>query len=360
MMRIPAAAALPMNLLALAAALLTPAWAWAQEPALGETTEPVLEQSAPPPDTRLTIATYVDNDGPLLSPFNDSDRWYTSGAGISVSWPLQASTTVPWLPFDGEFHRRALGVIAGQQIYTPEVITTRTPDPDDRPYAGYLYGGLFYQRANDDTLDHFELDMGVVGPSSLAEKTQKTVHEVFEGDDPRGWDSQIEDEFAIQLYLRRKWRAGIDLGGQWTLQGIPQVGLALGTVQRHAEAGVLGRIGFRLPDDFGPGRLQDPTTAATADPDATQRGFHAYAFTRLGGRAVEHNTFVEGSEFNGGPGVDEEPLVGEAQFGFALGWNFDRASAEVSWAQTYVTDEFEGQDHTTAYGSINVRLTLLF
>jgi hypothetical protein len=324
--------------------------------------EPVAEPPAPAPadNTHLVVGVYVDNDSPRFSPFNDTDRWYTSGVGLSVSWPLDAQTTVPFLPFDAEFQRRALGVMIAQQIFTPEVISTRIPDPDDRPYAGYLYAGLFYQRANEHTLDHVQLDLGMTGPPSLAEDAQKMVHDIFDGEDPKGWDSQIDGEATVQLTLRRKWRAGVDLGGSWGLQAIPDAALVLGTVKRHLEGNLTARIGFRLPDDFGVGRIDDPTAAATADRAAQEKGLSAYGFARAGGRVVEHNTFVEGSEFHGGPGVDEEPLVGELQFGVALAYLFDRFAAEINWSQTWVTHEFEDQDHTQGFGSLNLRVAMTF
>ncbi|MFT7144670.1 MAG: lipid A 3-O-deacylase, partial [bacterium] len=55
----------------------------------------------------------------------------------------------------------------GQNLYTPKVITARTPDPSDRPYAGYLYGSVGLRAISGDHINDLELSLGVVGPSSL-------------------------------------------------------------------------------------------------------------------------------------------------------------------------------------------------
>jgi lipid A 3-O-deacylase len=80
-----------------------------------------------------------------------------------------------------------MGFIGALTIYTPEDIGRRDLIPDERPYAGWTYGGLFFQRsrpisANDfyekpgDSIGSFEaleIDLGIVGPSSLSQNAQE-------------------------------------------------------------------------------------------------------------------------------------------------------------------------------------------
>jgi len=41
---------------------------------------------------------------------------------------------------------------------------------------------------NNDEFRGFEITVGVVGPPSLAEQSQRTVHKLIGVTDPKGWD----------------------------------------------------------------------------------------------------------------------------------------------------------------------------
>jgi len=273
----------------------------------------------------------------------------------------------------------AAGFVLGQLMFTPRSLGTAAPIPTDQPYAGYLYGGAYFQRQgehrdweNTEVFDHFQLDMGVVGQSALAADIQTWVHANVAGDGPKGWDNQLEDEFAIQFYYKRKWRHDIDISqlpliGGLEAQMIPQVGLALGSVYRHGEAAVTGRIGHNLPDDFGPGRIND-LQSATGSSGFNQNNLSEgdwawYTWLRLGGRAVEWNTFLDGSNTrNPSPHVESETFVGELQVGAAISYDTGPYSFSFSWGVTFLTDEFDaaGDEGTDSYGTWNLSFTKWF
>lgn len=75
--------------------------------------------------------------------------------------------------------RGTLGI--GQQIYTPEAIHIATPDPNDRPYAGWLYlsaGGVAY---DDTNLTAVELQVGLVGPSAHGGRHPERLSQADQG-----------------------------------------------------------------------------------------------------------------------------------------------------------------------------------
>jgi hypothetical protein len=196
----------------------------------------------------------------------------------------------------------------------------------------------------------------VIGSPSLGERTQKWIHKNFEGETPHGWPQQLRDEPTIQLDLRRKWKFWL-LGEEdwqasggtkgWQFQAIPQAGLSAGSVYRNLNAGVTVRFGWALPDDFGPGRIED-VTSVTGELRPANRPLSVYVFGRVGGKAVQHDVFIEGNEFRDSPGRDERELVGEGQVGVALRWKW----FEASYSQTYRTPEFDGQQESDAFGSL--------
>jgi lipid A 3-O-deacylase len=120
-----------------------------------------------------------------------TDRDYTNGALVSYVGPSNnlplvgriVRDNLDWLTTAKKWHM-AYGV--GQNMYTPQDITTTTPDPADRPYAGFLYGsiGIAADRRDSDgelrQLDVLALDVGIVGKGSLAEQAQKFVHKAID------------------------------------------------------------------------------------------------------------------------------------------------------------------------------------
>ncbi len=352
-----------------------------QTPALEAATQPLTSPSLDdhtPPDPDLfkpvSLTIFFENDGAFVRPNHNSDRHYTSGEALHIAGPLTPiDDTAPRLTPSS---RDAAGFVFVQQIFTPNDITDPTPDRDDRPYAGYLYGGLFYQRQHYnlngvDTLDHVELDLGIVGPSSLAEEAQSEIHRLTDDPDPQGWDTQLADEPQVQLNLRRQWRIDLldaplnptapgespgwfnDVG----LQLIPEASLDIGTAKRRANAGAFFRVGTNLPDDFGPTRLTVPRSAA----GVPVRGLSQYLFAGVVGRYVEWDTLLDGS-YASDPSrsVDREPWQAEATFGAAIEWDEGPWNFRFTYSQTYLTREFEEQTTDDGYGTIAVTFTYRF
>ncbi len=346
--------------------------------AWGQGDDPAALVEAPQPETFVRLSAYWENDGAVaLKPWHATDRHYTNGFGGTLTW--QSDTAGDLLDrFLPDSDGAAFGVGFGHEIYTPANLLRNPPAPDDRPYAGYLYGSAFVQRQVDDAdVSHFDalrLDLGVVGPSAHAKGIQTAIHDTFTGDDPSGWSSQLGDEFTAQLQYQRKLRVeagGFTLGDtHFDGQLIPLAELNVGTVRRDVGASVMYRLGVNLPDDFGPDQLRDvqsltgnPTGHATAsghplgdDFDGRRGTWSVYGFGRLGGRYVEWNTFLDGSySRNPSPSVDKEPWVGEAEAGFVIGYVRGTHSFELGYATTWLTDEFEQQSGRDSYASVNLR-----
>ena len=325
---------------------------------------------------------YWENDGVFHDPFDSYDRHYTNGFSIVFDHqPDWAKNALEWMPFSSSFKDRhgdfdskniktegvktGAGYVLGQLMHTPANLGATAPIPTDQPYGGYLYAGVFWQRQGQyerrkdiAVLDHFEFNLGIVGDDSLAEDIQTWVHDNIAGDDLRGWDNQLANEITGQFYFRRKWRK--DLGklesallGDLEMQAIPQAGLALGTVYRHGEAAVTFRIGQKLPDDFGPGRIND-LQSTSGDPHQCC-GWSWYVYGRLGGRAVQHDMFLDGSDFETSiVSVDSEPLVGEVQAGYAVSYRPNANHRfDLTWGLTFLTDTFDapGASGTDSYGT---------
>lgn len=309
-----------------------------------------LTASASEPGKYGTLSFVLENDL-----FYGNDRHYTNGVRLvwvpgpdtsTPEWAIKLARLVPWFPEQGEIRH---GYAFGQSMFVPSDITVANPPLDDRPYAGWLYGSIGLGVELGEQLDQFSVSLGIVGPSSLAEQTQKFIHDVVGADEPQGWDSQLGDELGINLAYQRSWRRFATttfLGNQLDLT--PHVGAALGNVFTYVNAGVTLRYGKQLPSDYGPPRIQ-PGLSGSAD-FAPVSGFGWYLFAGIEGRAVAHNIFLDGNTFHDSRSVDKKPLVGDLQFGFVLDWS------DIRFSYTHVlrSREFQTQENDDNFGAFSV------
>ena len=286
------------------------------------------------------ISFYIENDSRRFKPNHATDRHYTNGVKLVY-------LTQPDWQWLGDFSRwhfadtdqsidTAVGFFLGQNIYTPDHVDAPAKrSDDDMVFAGWLYTGLFAQRATDHLLDHLELSVGVIGPSSKAEQVQTAIH------DATGWDGQLGDELAVDLTFMRKQR----LQDGWfkptqSTDFIAEYGFTAGSVHRHLQAGVTFRYGFNLDDDFGPARLALPSGISTL---RNNKHIHSvYLFARASGKVIEHNRFLTG--------LDHEPFMGE----FQLGLVHQYKEFEFGYSQTFFTPEFEEQSGKDSFGAFTV------
>lgn len=322
----------------------------AQDNSIQPTLKSAIEAGQSTPGAQLEL--YWENDGGYHIP-GGTDRHYTNGFGFSIAGQTDWSDTASNWMLMGQSHdettsQSAFGVLVGQEMYTPSDLQRVPPDPDDWPYAGYLYGGFFLQRQAqvnaagiDAVFDHFQIDIGVVGNSSQADELQRAVHRAIDDERPQGWEGQLEDELTLQTTYRRKWRTTLagpgsnssselgqnsaaDFNHQGvSLQLIPRIEARLGTVYVDATLGAMLRAGFNLGDDFGPGFLHDPSAASANLP---KDDWSIYAFADASARVVGHNLFLDGGTFKNGPSVDKEAVVGQLAGGFALGYRFENGN----------------------------------
>lgn len=298
-----------------------------------------------------TFSFTLDNDL-----FYGDDRHYTNGVRFAwvtnpdavPDWLTRTATTLPFFPDHGVM-RGSFSL--GQNMFTPENIEVADPPTGDRPYAGWLYVSAGLIADTGSRLDRVELSLGVVGPAALGEQTQKTVHSITGSPEPRGWDTQLENEPAILLTWQRAWQESLLASVEgFGLDMTPHVGAALGNVFTYASGGVILRFGRDLPHDYGPPLIQPaPPGSGFFLP---QDSFGWYLFAGFEGRAVARNIFLDGNTFRDSRSVDKIPLVGDLQLGLAV------TVGQVRIAYTHIlrTPEFEGQQGLDNYGAISASL----
>ena len=292
-----------------------------------------------------------------------TDRHYTNGlyfGGLAAAGPTLSGVARSVLPAPIEDREILAGAALSQQMYTPADITTPMPDPNERPYAGWLFARMSLVAAEPRPMagsaaaagwraapvDRFDLDLGVVGPYSLAGDTQRRWHDIWGLKEPRGWGSQLRNEPGLVASWEhsRPLRRTAALGSI-DLELTPHVTASLGNVFTFAGVGGTVRMGQNLPRLLGAPLLR---SIGGALPEQGAEDFGWYVFAGAEGRAVARNLFLDGNTFRDSPNVDRRTLVADIQVG--AGMTFGRW--RLTYVQAFRTAEYSGQNFGDSFGSI--------
>ncbi|MFW5883351.1 MAG: lipid A deacylase LpxR family protein [Verrucomicrobiota bacterium] len=289
----------------------------------------------------------IDNDAVV-----GTDSQYTAGIRFSQTRVAGARSLMPrpverfastLLPGEGTASQ---GLFLAQYIFTPQDKNKIDLGSEDRPYAGWLGGGIWLREATSAGSGALGLSLGLVGPSSLAEAAQDTVHELI-GSDKYVWSEALKDEPTVNLHYRiRRGVAQPELPLGINADAHLEGGLDVGTVKTQALARVLLRIGSFSPvyhfpaERFGPG----PEMLNGPDPSGPQIAFQV----GVEGRAVAHDIFLDGNVFHDSHSVDRKPWVGSLVAGIDLRWD----SLEIRYNMVFNTRQYEGQEGGHDFGSL--------
>lgn len=309
-----------------------------------------------------TFSFYFENDF-----FADTDRYYTNGIKLSwispdlndyaesdklPDWSLPYIRRIPFINELGFEHN--IGLSMGQKMYTPSDISREDLIEDDRPYAGWAYFGIALHSKNEYRLDSMEIQLGIIGPESFAEQTQKFVHKVLGCQRPNGWDNQLKNEPGLVIAYERKWRflqAGA-VGGM-AFDAIPHLGGTLGNIYTYANTGMEARLGWNIPNDFGAylirpaGDFNAPVSAQELLPYGN-RGFSLNIFASVDGRVVLRDISLDGNTLTDSHKVDRKYLVANVAVGISLIIH----RFKISYARILQTKEFKGQQDYQSFGSL--------
>lgn len=163
-----------------------------------------------PADTGPIWTLSVENDVISTTPHR-SDQNYTAGQQLgwtsgAQSLPDVAARLATRL-WSGGMTRIGLGL--AQQLYTPTDTRRTVPDPQDRPYAGFLAATGTLMHDSGPTRDILALTLGVIGPLAQGAETQNGFHRLIKDSLAQGWSHQLPNAAAVELLGQRTWRLPI-------------------------------------------------------------------------------------------------------------------------------------------------------
>ncbi len=203
-----------------------------------------------------------ENDSFLFS--GRDDRHYTNG--MKLKWTYNPCRVKHlWLKdgfsdllsyFSKTKRDIYTGGVFGMNMYTPSDITQSARNLDDRPYAGWMYGGFVLQSIEDDkrkSSHSLEIQIGAIGPIAAQDEIQTYIHNhITDSNEPLGWDNQISDRFginALYMYRTNYHPFGKNGFGKY-FRFSPHAGFTLGNVANFVNAGgifIIGKSGYDTP-----------------------------------------------------------------------------------------------------------------
>jgi hypothetical protein len=224
-------------------------------------------------------------------------------------------------------------ILVGQEIYTPRYIPSIAAG--DRPFAGWLYGGIQSSAVSDRDLTSVSIKAGVTGPPSLAEQLQVTFHEMFPTVIvPPGWNNQLKFEPGLIVTALRKNFTELRAGPA-SIGLIKSGSISLGNILSDAEGGLTLRAGLNAPHPWKFKKEKHPGV---------------YASFGLREDIVLHSLFLDGNTFREGPRVKRIPFVWQKEIGTGI------SMSSISLDLRLIT---RSQEYTTGrrylpYGTISI------
>jgi lipid A 3-O-deacylase len=314
--------------------------------------EKAVQQSFSPRPKSAKIA--IESD----SMAGDADKSYIHGVRVSLTQkrtedlPLPAKSLDALMPFFEADGNSALYYSLGHNIFTPRDIMQREADPNDRPWASFLYGTAGLITRTGRHADRAEATIGVVGPMALGETAQRLVYrKMTDRPEGEGWSHQLKNEPGLMLSWERSWPrfalGKIDTN-YWSLK--PYAGLSAGNIKTHAAAG------FTVSFSSDLSALEDsridlrPGLSGAALTEESRNKLHWSFFYGVEGRAIARDIFLDGNTFTESHSVEKKNLVAEAASGLSLSYN----KLKLGYSAVYRTREFEQQDSAEIYGALNI------
>lgn len=270
-----------------------------------------------------------------------NDRYYTNGLFIYFRRALNPNN------LSENVEKKTYEISVGQKIYTPYWGMVAKKEDQDRPFAGYLYAGaaysVFYKK---ESLLKTSIEIGTVGPNSLAQDAQEFLHKTVGFYTPAGWEYQIKNEIAVNLsanyskLIIRSNDNAVDLSGNGYAN--------LGTTFSGVGASAVFRAG-KLNQLFN-SAYHNAVIGESKTKRLNNSEFFFYLKPQL--NVVAYDATIQGSLFNNNSPLTfgVKPIVFEQQFGV----NYSSQRFTIDFNVIFKTKEVKSAAKAQNYGGLSL------
>lgn len=308
-----------------------------------------------------TFSFFFENDT-----FFDTDKEYTNGIRLSMTYanlPPRYLSVQNLLEnigkltqFSEKSKKQAFSLSMGQNIYTPENTEATEIVKTERPYAGLTYISAGIISTTSTQMQTIELSAGIVGPLSLAEKTQTTLHNAFNWKEVMGWDNQLSNEPFLGLVYSKRWKIKQKSNQGFGFDIIPEMSATFGNAFIYLQSGIGLRVGYNIPNDFGTPRIRPATDTNFPLDEADPRfypkfeRFGIYFFCNMDAKFVPRNILLDGNTFKSSHSVKRYPATGTTILG--LGIIVHRFN--IVYGHVFDSKLYKDQKDKQRYGTISI------
>lgn len=283
----------------------------------------------------------TDND---LYTSSKNDKYYTNGLTLYYRFLSNKETE--------RVNKITNEIKVGQFVYTPRFINAEAVTINDRPFAGYLFGGftksIFFKNEN---VFKIGVELGTVGPNSYAQEFQESFHKAFNYKEIFGWENQIRNAMAFQttiLFSKKLFAnsSSTKIDFSWQSQA------DLGTIFTGINTGMIARIGFKKLVPIYNSNLFGGSVGTTK---VNNDEFYFYMAPSI--RYQIYDATIQGSMFSGSSPLTF-PIV-PLRFNAKAGFVYRKNNLNLSYSFVYTTKEVADSPATGFfYGSIGASFLL--
>jgi lipid A 3-O-deacylase len=266
-----------------------------------------VENKSPVVNAEYLIRAYHDNDFINFRGMGTDDA-YTGGIRADIFFTKKKDSRFfidRILPKAGARSNNIFQWGIMQVVYTPQDLDTSAYLSNDYAYAGglYLIHSLYSYNALKKYSFQTEVNLGVMGPASLAEESQELIHRAIGYERPRGWQNQIKTDLLFNLNFTAEKQI---LGLGRFMEFIGGSKLSVGTQMNSVALYPLIRIGWMNPYFEGFISQYSNTGHSVSHPN---RKFQFYGFVRPSISWVLTNAMLEGGFFSDHMKREEGELI---------------------------------------------------
>ena len=205
---------------------------------------------------------FIENDV-----VNGEDKHYTNGIAFTYlsnkdtndlnKYDNSFFNLVSKIPtFNNDTKYQTLGMTLSHLTFTPDNSDEQNKIIKDVPYAGVVTVDFILYKWEDDFFHQYMMTLGMVGPSSSAERFQNTYHDITGNKDTKGWSNQLEDNFLYNFSYAYGYKAFKYDFSYGKMDIINNFRVDVGNYNRALMAGSTIRYGNNYPNNFNTvGRL---------------------------------------------------------------------------------------------------------
>lgn len=185
--------------------------------------------------TNGTYFTYLSNKDT-----NDSSKYNNSFFDLISKIPT----------FNNDTKYQTLGITYSHLAFTPNDLDKKEKITKDLPYAGVATLDFILYKWEEDFFHEYVLTLGAIGASTNTDGFQKSFHDAIGGEEPKGWDNQLKDDFLYNFSYAYGYKAFKHDFSYGKMDLTNNFGIDVGNYNRALMVGSMIRYGNNYPNNF--------------------------------------------------------------------------------------------------------------